>query len=469
MIDFKYRGVLTDRKRLTKRLQNKGLSPPSAQRKATLFAGVATALISSDREDRDAELAGFFVPGRIEVLGKHTDYAGGRSMVAAAEQGFCLVAWPRDDDQVNVTDAANSESVEFKLDADLGATASQEAVPHGGHWSNYPATVVRRVVRNFPGAGRGADIAFASDLPPAAGMSSSSAMIVAMFFALDVANELAARDEYRQNIAGPADLAGYLATIENGRTFGSLQGDRGVGTFGGSEDHTAILCAKPNRVSQYAYCPVEFEQDIPVPENYTFAIGVSGVVAEKTGAARDKYNMASQLASAVAGLWRRETGRDDPHLAAALSSSPDARELLTTIIEAAPPGEFDPPALLARLEHFAIESGEIIPAAANALGLGDLKAFGRLVDRSQHTAERLLGNQVPQTAYLAAAAREHGAVAASAFGAGFGGGVWAMIEKDRAAAFLGDWADAYRQQFPGNAEASSFFTTAAGPAAFRVD
>ena len=44
--------------------------------------------------------------------------------------------------------------------------------------------------------------------------------------------------------ARPTDLAGYLGTVENGRTFGPLAGDTGVGTFGGSEDHTAILCCR---------------------------------------------------------------------------------------------------------------------------------------------------------------------------------------------------------------------------------
>ena len=57
---------------------------------------------------------------------------------------------------------------------------------------------------------------------------------------------------------------------------------------------------------------------------------------------------------------------------------------------------------------------------------GDLDAFGALVDRSQALAESLLGNQVLQTIHLASSARQLGAVAASAFGAGFGGSVSAL-------------------------------------------
>ncbi|MGH7448520.1 MAG: galactokinase family protein, partial [Longimicrobiales bacterium] len=51
----------------------------------------------------DRDLAGcFFVPGRIEVLGKHTDYAGGRSLLAAVHRGFVVAAAPRPDGAVQV-------------------------------------------------------------------------------------------------------------------------------------------------------------------------------------------------------------------------------------------------------------------------------------------------------------------------------------------------------------------------------
>ena len=110
---------------------------------------------------------------------------------------------------------------------------------------------------------RGADIAFVSDLPPGGGMGSSSALLTGVFLALAEVNRLAARDEYWHNIGGKTDLAGYLSAIENGQTFGTLEGDRGVGTCGGSEDHAAILCAEPNHISQYAFCPIEFEKMIP--------------------------------------------------------------------------------------------------------------------------------------------------------------------------------------------------------------
>jgi len=451
---------LTEKDRLAEFLMGKGLSPRASQEKAELFGRAATALIMFGGGQPTWDISAHFVPGRIEVLGKHTDYAGGRSVVAAAERGFCTVVWPRVDDQVTMTDAIRAETVNFRLHPEL--------VPQSDHWSNYPMTVARRIARNFPNARRGADIAFASDLPPAAGMSSSSAMIVAVFLALADANALLAYGEQAELFDDPTELAGYLGCIENGQSFGALEGDRGVGTFGGSEDHTAMLCAEPNKLSQFAYCPVAFELAVPIPADYTFAIGASGVVAEKTGAAREKYNTASRLAAALVELWRRETGRNDPHLAAALGSGPDAPAHFQRIVASATDTEFDVAALSARLEHFMVESSQIIPAAGRALANGDLLTFGRLVDRSQQAAERLLGNQVPETIHLAASARRLGAAAASAFGAGFGGSVWALIPSADVEAFLAAWADDYCQKFPQNAQTSSFFSTAAGPAAFRV-
>ena len=51
------------------------------------------------------------MPGRIEVLGKHTDYAGGRSLTCAAERGFSVAYVPRDDDVLRLVDAQDGRQV----------------------------------------------------------------------------------------------------------------------------------------------------------------------------------------------------------------------------------------------------------------------------------------------------------------------------------------------------------------------
>ena len=402
-----------------------------------------------------------YVPGRIEMLGKHTDYAGGRSLLATAERGFSIVAAARDDTTARIVDATDGSRVSFALQPELA--------PEAGHWSNYPMTVARRIARNFSGPLRGADIAFVSDLPPAAGMSSSSAMITGMFAVLAHVNGLTQRAEYAANIGGPEALAGYLATIENGQTFGSLAGDRGVGTFGGSEDHTAICCCRPGELRLYSFCPVRFERTIRLPAGYVLAIAASGVLAEKTGEAMAKYNRASRLVSALLELWQAESGRSDRCLADAVRSADDAPDRLRRIIAEIPHDGFDAAALRRRFEHFLDENERIIPAAAEALAQGAMETFGQLVDESQRLAEHLLENQIPQTISLARGARQCGAAAASAFGAGFGGSVWALVERAAAEEYLAAWTRCYQREFPAESERASFFLTGAGPGLVELD
>jgi galactokinase len=435
------------------KLVSSGVSAGQASVKTKLFAAAALSLletgVSSD------SLRYWFVPGRIEFLGKHTDYAGGRSLVCALERGFCVAASARDDDRVRITDVGRNDRVEFSW--------SSELIPRAGHWSNYPMTVASRVAQNFPGALRGADIAFISDLPLAAGLSSSSALVTAIFSVLAKVNALDQRDEYAREIHTLEDLAGYLGSIENGQSFGSLAGSKGVGTFGGSQDHTAILCSRPGQLSEYSFCPVRHARPITLPVDHVFVIGVSGVSADKTGDALEKYNRVSLLAAEVLAIWRRTTGRQDSTLMSAVTSSADAHERMREALRASRSSAFSPQDLLNRFEQFFIECTEIIPGVAQALAAGDVDKIGVLIDRSQDAAERLLGNQVPETIALARLARELGAVAASAFGAGFGGSVWALVRTDSAESVKSAWAQRYWSRFPEPAKRSEFFLTCAGP------
>lgn len=442
-------------------LETAGMSAAAAAAKRDLFARATRRLESPAPVNARATRA-FFVPGRLEVLGKHTDYAGGRSLICPVERGICLVATPRDDECIRIVDAADGSAATCQLDPDA---TSQE-----GHWSNYPATVARRVARNFSDAKRGADIAFASDLPPAAGMSSSSALMIATFLAIADANALDRRDAYRREIHGCEDLAGYLATVENGQDFGALSGERGVGTFGGSEDHTAILCGRAGQLSEYSFCPVRHERSVPFADRYVFVIGVSGVAAEKGAAARARYNRLSLMARQILDVWCDATGRVDRSLAAAVAHDALEPGRLRGLLRDAPDGAFTSDELLDRFSQFVEETCVIIPAACDlfASGDGDLVALGPLVDRSQDAAERLLGNQIDETIALARSARSLGALAASAFGAGFGGSVWALVPAEAAADFEARWSSEYRGRFPAHAGASRFFPTRPGPAAQRV-
>ena len=401
----------------------------------------------------------FVVPGRIEVLGKHTDYAGGRSLLVAVERGFTVVATPRDDDEVRLMDPASGRAAAFRVQPELEPVEG---------WASYPATAARRLARNFPGACTGADIAFRSDIPIASGMSSGSALVVAVWHALAVINDVERRAEYRANIGSAEELAEYLSAVENGRDFRALRGREGVGTQGGSEDHTAMHCARAGAIVRYAYAPVRFEAELPIPRGHLFAVASSGVRAEKAAGARERYNRAASLMHAAASHWRAATGGGELTVGAALDADPGAAERLLAVLHESRDAHFPPDALVARVRHFIAEDREIVPAASEALLRGDVTAFGAEVDRSQALAERLLENQIAETIHLARSARSLGAAAASAFGAGFGGSVWALVREEGAAEFLERWRADYLSRFPRHAEASEFLLTPAGPPMLRL-
>jgi galactokinase len=146
-------------------------------------------------------------------------------------------------------------------------------------------------------------------------------------------------------------------------------------------------------------------------------------------------------------------------------SRTDAPSELRQLIKDSTTPDFPKGILLDRLNQFLEESERIIPAAADALRAGDLTQLGRLVDQSQQWSQKGLQNQIPQTIFLAQSARHLGAAAASAFGAGFGGSVWALVPKPLASTFQNDWLALYREAFPIQAQTAQTFISPAGQSA----
>jgi galactokinase len=269
-------------------------------------------------------------------------------------------------------------------------------------------------------------------------------------------NKLYERDAWRESITDADALAEYLSCVENGFSFGELAGDRGVGTLSGSEDHTAITRSEAGRLVRYSFTPVQQSGAVALPDGYLFVVGTSGVAAEKSGAAQAAYNGLATLAADALRKWNASTGRQDETLADALETI-DALDQMKELLSAEQ---------YARVEQFHAESKILIPAAVQALERKDLVTLGNVVDHSQKLAERALGNQIPETISLAQTARDLGAVAASAFGAGWGGSVWALLPSGDALEMMEDWKQLYSQRFP--QREGTFFVTRAASAARRV-
>ena len=432
-------------------LVDRGLDPSERQAKQALFKQTVERFSllpptgpssAQGIDERVNAVHAWWVPGRLEVFGTHTDYAGGRTLVCAVPRGFAVIARQRNDGALHVVDARRDQDVTLTADDVAGFLQSSSS-----GWRRYVAVVLRRLARNFPMTSLGADVVFASDLPRASGMSSSSALMVAVAKVLVKVGGLHKRDEWRNNITSAGDEAGYYACIENGLSFGTLSGDGGVGTHGGSEDHAAILTAAPGDVSAFAFVPMSPLDTVPLAPHWTFVVTPSGVPAQKAGTAREAYNRLAEGTRILLDIWNQRSSSACSSLAAALMpgaislqsvASPAAVEQLRGWIDTSRVPGWDPPALERRFDHFIREDARIA-AAVLAFAGADALRLGRLAADSQSDAESLLGNQIPETKNLARTARDLGAFAARSFGAGFGGSVWALIEDSRAAEFAARW------------------------------
>jgi galactokinase len=412
-----------------------GMSDADAAARAGLMARVEAGF---RREAGAAPAWLWFVPGRIEVFGKHTDYAGGRSLLCTVPRGIAVAARPREDGIVRVVDLKGREIV--AIDPAL------DRAPRPG-LDNYAGAVARRLALNFPKAPLGAELAILSDLPRAAGVSSSSALVVGIAYALIRRASLHGRPEWRANIASIDDEAWYLGCVENGLSFRALPSSSGVGTLGGSEDHTAILACRAGHVSQYRFVPVHHIGDVVVPRDWTFVVASSGVHADKAGGVRELYNNASRATQVLLEIWNRQAAIQAGSLGEALDSGAGAAALLHDLLDRGSSGGFDAESLRTRLAHFTREDARV-PAAARAFATADRSAIGELAADSQLDADMMLDNQVPETRELVRQALNLGAFAASAFGAGFGGSVWALVNAQDAEPFSRDWASAYAAKAP---------------------
>lgn len=165
-------------------------------------------------------------PGRVNVIGEHTDYNEGYVLPMAIDRYTAVAAAPRTDGSLCVVSAAGDHRV-----TEIALTSLTPGVPHG--WPAYPAGVAW-ALRN---AGlltpqfRGADLAFASTVPVGAGLSSSAALECSTGMALsDLAGaelgsaDLARLSQYAENEyagvpCGPLDQLSSVFGVEGGVLF----------------------------------------------------------------------------------------------------------------------------------------------------------------------------------------------------------------------------------------------------------
>lgn len=382
-------------------LQERGCSVEQAERVSGHFGRLGSGAVR------------LFVPGRIELVGNHVDYAGGSSLTIATTRGLAVVADPIEEAVLRVGIPSEGLAADFPLETSI----------QGQGWATYPATLIRRVLANVPSAAgaRGAHIRISSDLPLASGLSSSSAFLIALFLGWAHAAGWIRDPLLQEHLPDDQALADYVATIENGCDFGALKGRLGVGTAGGSQDHTAIIRSRSGQIGRYRYINPRREGLWAWPHEVRPVVLVSGVVAEKAGDALGEYNAAVNLANALRDLWNSTVATTGPSTAATTAGIGLLSEANLDRLAQQVTG-----ALARRLAAFRAECSAVESATA-ALERTDVTGLAEAMNRSQHTKETLLGNQIPETITLCRLALEHGALAATSFGAGFGGAVVALM------------------------------------------
>jgi len=199
------------------------------------------------------------VPGRVNLIGEHIDYHGLPVLPIAIGRRIRVEFRPRADRRIR----ACSEPYGFR---EFEWTDHLTPVT-AGDWENYVRAAAQTVARRW-GVRNGVDATISSDLPAAAGLSSSTALIVA--FVLALLDERPAFDE-------------LMDVLPDGEQF--------VGTRGGGMDHAAVLASRAGHASLINFRPVSVRH-IPIPPEWGFLAAHSMVTADKSGATRDRYNAA---------------------------------------------------------------------------------------------------------------------------------------------------------------------------------
>ncbi|GMQ81349.1 MAG: galactokinase family protein [Rhodothermia bacterium] len=445
--------------RLNKKLEElptKGLDAVSSRNISDRIAEAANHL--SGGADSSARAVAVYCPARIEVVGKHTDYAGGSSLTCASQRSFCMVATNSREPGLRLEDLVSGTSALIPFEDDPGDP--------GPLWTAYPRTVLKRYCANFGVPQTGISLVFSSDIPRASGMSSSSAFVIGTWICIAALSEVTQFDSFQQNIQTGADLAAYMACVENGFAFKDLRGDAGVGTMGGAQDHAAILFSEPRTLGLFQYRPLRRLETVSLPTDLTFVIASSGMRAQKTTGAKGDYNSVVRLAAQSVDIWSKAMGEKRATLRDVVTSCDFSLDAFESCVNKKESDVDIRYALLNRVRQFIEETQIVIPGVIESLQTGDYESLQRHVFRSQQMADEWLGNQVTETRHLVDAARDNGALASSAFGAGFGGSVWALVPSKDSLRFLEQWFAAYGRSFQHRLRKAYFFQEKTGPGAF---
>jgi galactokinase len=353
---------------------------------------LASSLFESSFSSRPVVAAS--APGRVSLIGEHTDYNGGPVLPVALERRTAVAVGP--EDGWFVVSALDGTVRGVEIDSPLRSD-----------WTDYLIGVVREL-RTIGAAPAGARVAVGSTLPVGAGLASSAALTVGMAKALSL---LAGR---RLTPAQLVDVA-YRAEHDQVR----------VGC--GRMDQTIAAHAARGTALLFETASGEIQR-VPFPGRLWVA--ETGVSHRLTGGALDQRRRECEEALAVCRrLW--------PGLARLTDLSTD--DLPTVKARLAPD-------LAARVRHVVTETVRA-RMAADALGRGDLGQLGWLLAEGHESLRTDYRSTIPEADAIVELAMDHGAYGARLTGAGWGGCVVVLAPDDRSARVLAEIARGFRDRF----------------------
>lgn len=319
------------------------------------------------------------VPGRVNLIGEHIDYHGLDVLPMALERRIRVRYRPREDQTIRAVSHNGYGEREFVW---TGALKPVDA----GDWENYLRAAAAAVASRW-GLGRGIDAHVDSDLPAAAGLSSSTALYAGFVLALLQANQIR------------PDLEELMAVLPDGEQF--------VGTRGGGMDHAAVLGAQPGCALRVSFQP-PVARAIALPREWAFLVAHSLTTAHKAGGAREEYNARRRAGHMALERLGLRSYRDASEEAAARLDSTIERDSFL---------------------HVTSEARRV-RGAIECIGRGDAPGFGGILNESHASLRDRLKVSCPALDSLVDAALRAGALGARLTGAGFGGCAVILCRRD---------------------------------------
>ena len=363
----------------------------------------------------------FFAPGRVNLIGEHTDYNGGHVFPCALSFGTHCVFCKRDDKKVRLY------SLNFPEKGIIDADLSSISYDKKQDWANYPLGVIKTLQNHGYNINQGFELMFWGDIPNGAGLSSSASIELATAVAMNKVFNL-----YIPQV----ELVKFCQEAEN-KFVGMNCGIMDQFAIGMGKEGCAVLldCNTLN----YEYAPLDLK-------------GVSIVIMntnKRRELADSKYNeRRAECERALKELQRKLPIKSLGDLS--IDEFEKNKELITN------------PTDRKRAKHAVYENQRTLQAVER-LKAGDLKTFGKLMNES-HISLRddyeVTGKELDTLAE--AAWQQPGVLGARMTGAGFGGCAIALVQDADVKHFIDNVGKIYREKT--GLQADFYIASVGGPA-----